>query len=269
LSSNRFITPETYENLKKGIQGLITKEEQQKAELQYSKARIQAGDKAAEALRDNRNSLERLLLKEAVKLDQADKNVSKLLAELKVLQRKAGKAVNEYEKAKNSAEYGQLPASDGEIAAGEAEREDPSSLLARIDVLLHDYYERLRLEKKRFLRAVIAVIILPVAGFIAGMQYTAAVSAEKPRQPVVEQGEKEPEHTLEVPEQQADTILPEPETQPQVQEYIVQPGDILSQIAKDHYGDSSKWELIYEANRDVIEDPHRLEVGQSLVLPQL
>ena len=37
--------------------------------------------------------------------------------------------------------------------------------------------------------------------------------------------------------------------------YEIQKGDSLSAIAKRQYGDASKWRAIYEANKDVINNP--------------
>lgn len=50
-------------------------------------------------------------------------------------------------------------------------------------------------------------------------------------------------------------------------EYVVQPGDTLSSIAKAHYGSAAMAELIYQANHDRLDDPDRLRAGQRLRLP--
>ena len=66
------------------------------------------------------------------------------------------------------------------------------------------------------------------------------------------------------------TVLGVSEGQPRVSQprtYTVQRGDTLSKIAKKSYQDSSKWKMIYDANRDVMEGPGDLQVGQQLVLP--
>jgi len=50
--------------------------------------------------------------------------------------------------------------------------------------------------------------------------------------------------------------------------YTVKAGDTLSKIALTVYGDSSKWEVIYEANKKIIgSDPNKLKVGTVLKLP--
>jgi len=50
--------------------------------------------------------------------------------------------------------------------------------------------------------------------------------------------------------------------------YTVKPGDSLSKIAKQHYGDSSLWTKIYEANKDMIGgNPNLIFPGQTFTLP--
>ncbi|WP_313205399.1 LysM peptidoglycan-binding domain-containing protein [Stenotrophomonas sp.] len=48
----------------------------------------------------------------------------------------------------------------------------------------------------------------------------------------------------------------------------VQKGDSLSKIAKQHLGDANAWKTIFEANRDVLDDPDKIFPGQTLKLPQ-
>ncbi len=49
--------------------------------------------------------------------------------------------------------------------------------------------------------------------------------------------------------------------------YTVQPGDTLSKIALRFYGQAQLWTRIFEANRDILTDPARIEVGQVLKIP--
>jgi nucleoid-associated protein YgaU len=49
---------------------------------------------------------------------------------------------------------------------------------------------------------------------------------------------------------------------------VVQVGDTLSRIAEQMYGDSSQWEKIYEANRNTLNSPQSIHVGQTLVIPR-
>jgi nucleoid-associated protein YgaU len=49
--------------------------------------------------------------------------------------------------------------------------------------------------------------------------------------------------------------------------YVVVEGDSLSKIARREYGDANKWRAIYEANKDLINDPDLIYPGQELKVP--
>lgn len=49
--------------------------------------------------------------------------------------------------------------------------------------------------------------------------------------------------------------------------YTVQPGDTLSGIAGEMYGQTALWRIIFEANRDILQDPGRIHPGQVLKIP--
>lgn len=49
--------------------------------------------------------------------------------------------------------------------------------------------------------------------------------------------------------------------------YVVKPGDTLRKIAREFYGDGTKWEDIYIANKAVIKDPNFLYPGLELRIP--
>jgi nucleoid-associated protein YgaU len=51
-------------------------------------------------------------------------------------------------------------------------------------------------------------------------------------------------------------------------QYTVVSGDSLSSIATQYYGNASKWTIIFEANRNQIQDPDRIYAGQVLRIPQ-
>lgn len=51
------------------------------------------------------------------------------------------------------------------------------------------------------------------------------------------------------------------------QTYTVQKGDTLSHIAQQQYGKASRWQAIFEANRDQIDNPDLIHPGQVLKLP--
>lgn len=49
--------------------------------------------------------------------------------------------------------------------------------------------------------------------------------------------------------------------------YVVQSGDTLSKIAKEAYGDASKYPVIFEANKPMLSDPDLIYPGQVLRIP--
>lgn len=51
------------------------------------------------------------------------------------------------------------------------------------------------------------------------------------------------------------------------QTYEVKPGDTLSKLARQFYGDSNQYMRIFEANRDQLTDPNKIQVGQKLKIP--
>jgi nucleoid-associated protein YgaU len=51
-------------------------------------------------------------------------------------------------------------------------------------------------------------------------------------------------------------------------QYTVVPGDTLSAIARQWYGDPAFWPRLFEANRDQIADPDLIFPGQVLRVPQ-
>ena len=44
-------------------------------------------------------------------------------------------------------------------------------------------------------------------------------------------------------------------------------GETLWKIAEQYYGDGSLYSKIFEANRDVLKDPNRINIGQKLRIP--
>ena len=59
----------------------------------------------------------------------------------------------------------------------------------------------------------------------------------------------------------------EPEPEPRF--YTIEKGDSLSKIAKEVYGDYKKWEALFEANKEVIENPDLIYPGQQIRIPEL
>ncbi len=51
--------------------------------------------------------------------------------------------------------------------------------------------------------------------------------------------------------------------------YTVKKGDYLSKISKEVYGDASKYNVIFEANKPMLKDPDLIYPGQVLRIPEL
>ena len=51
--------------------------------------------------------------------------------------------------------------------------------------------------------------------------------------------------------------------------YTVQSGDTLSKIAREMYGNASKYTKIFEANTPMLKDPDKIYPGQVLRIPKL
>jgi len=51
------------------------------------------------------------------------------------------------------------------------------------------------------------------------------------------------------------------------QSYTVKPGDSLSKISKTVYGNANDYMKIFEANRDILNDPNKISPGQNLRIP--
>ena len=72
-----------------------------------------------------------------------------------------------------------------------------------------------------------------------------------------------------------DSSLPVPQSQAQsaaagasgTRTYTVKPGDTLSKISKEFYGDPNRYQKIFEANRDKLENPDKIRAGQELSIP--
>lgn len=50
--------------------------------------------------------------------------------------------------------------------------------------------------------------------------------------------------------------------------YEVVPGDTLGAIAKKYYGNAGAYMKIFEANRNILDNPNLIKVGQKLQIPE-
>ncbi len=60
---------------------------------------------------------------------------------------------------------------------------------------------------------------------------------------------------------------PAAKPEPEVEYYEIVSGDTLGGIAKKFYGKSSKYTVIFEANRDIIKDANKIYPGQKIRIP--
>ena len=49
--------------------------------------------------------------------------------------------------------------------------------------------------------------------------------------------------------------------------YVVDPGDSLAYIALQFYGKPSAFQRIFDANRDTLQSPEKIQIGQRLIIP--
>ena len=47
----------------------------------------------------------------------------------------------------------------------------------------------------------------------------------------------------------------------------MQKGDTLSKISKQFYGDANEYKKIFDANKDQLKDPDKIQPGQVLRIP--
>jgi len=64
------------------------------------------------------------------------------------------------------------------------------------------------------------------------------------------------------PQQQREQAAPS-----NVRTYTVKSGDTLSKISKQFYGSANDYMKIFDANRDQLSDPDKINVGQELKIP--
>ncbi len=58
-------------------------------------------------------------------------------------------------------------------------------------------------------------------------------------------------------------------SEPEPTFYTIKKGDSLSKIAKNEYGDGGKWRELYNANREIIDNPDLIYPGQRIRIPAL
>ena len=67
---------------------------------------------------------------------------------------------------------------------------------------------------------------------------------------------------------ESDAQEPATEADAALKTYTVQPGDSLWKIAAAEYGNGAKYTAIFEANRDILDNPDLIKPGQVLKIPE-
>jgi nucleoid-associated protein YgaU len=76
-------------------------------------------------------------------------------------------------------------------------------------------------------------------------------------------------NTIRVEAPPAPEPAPAPEPEPaEVRIHEVVAGDTLGALAQKYYGAASKYMKIFEANRDILDNPDLIKVGQKLKIPE-
>jgi NitT/TauT family transport system substrate-binding protein len=102
---------------------------------------------------------------------------------------------------------------------------------------------------------------------VAAREKTVPLAEAKPKPVAAEEKAKPVAKQISGSTEKAATAVTAKATIPETQEYTVKLGDSLSKLAERFYNSTSKWEKIYEANRDTVKNPHYIYVGQKLMIP--
>jgi nucleoid-associated protein YgaU len=101
--------------------------------------------------------------------------------------------------------------------------------------------------------------LLPVEEPVKGKEPVSEKSSEKPGTDVP---------LLEPAKDPAPVVKPEFQPPAEFDEYVVKYGDTLSGIAQKMLGSQSRYQEIFEANRDRMASPDRLDVGKPIRIPR-
>ena len=71
-----------------------------------------------------------------------------------------------------------------------------------------------------------------------------------------------------IPDWKTEVVAEITATGPAGETYTVKAGDTLSKIAKHLLGDANAYPAIFDANRDQLSDPDKIQPGQVLKIPQ-
>ncbi|MFY9174265.1 MAG: LysM peptidoglycan-binding domain-containing protein [Peptococcia bacterium] len=281
MSSTKIVSKETYEELSKGIHELLEREEQLAAQLELTKDRLDAAEEAVDVLRYNCDAIEKLLKKDITILKAKDRTAAKVKKRLRTLYYRTKKSLHNYELSSNKSPDPVLtPEESATLLTSTTAIEDAFQLLTDVEILRENHIKNQKLESKRLIRFIIILIVLPIAGFIIGSHYSSYTVSLR-QTPIIEKNngfissspegdtdahpnEKPTEGSLEAPTEQP---VEEENSSSEARIYTVVEGDTLSGIAKNFYGAGKEWERIYQANIETLPDPHKLSIGQELIIP--
>lgn len=108
----------------------------------------------------------------------------------------------------------------------------------------------------------IGKVLLGGIGVAAAAKVAASAFGKKDEEASTAQADVEASEAT--PESSSGAASPD---NPAAQSYTVTSGDTLSKIAKQIYGDASEWTRIFEANRDLLDNPDTIFPGQVLRIP--
>lgn len=108
-------------------------------------------------------------------------------------------------------------------------------------------------------------MILGGAGIAAAAAAAGAYFGRRDKEE--DQPSLKPEQTTPPAATEIKADAPLPSSAPAPRTYKVESGDTLSGIAKQFYHDPNQWPRIYEANRDILNNPDRISPGQNLRIP--
>ena len=118
------------------------------------------------------------------------------------------------------------------------------------------------------MRAMAVVAVVVWMGMVLGCQEQKR--EEVPQVDLTKMGAEEAgpgEPAVQVQEEPAPAVPPQPEATASSQTYTMKAGDTLYSLARRFYGDGKLWTKIYEANKDKIRDVSDIPVGMVLVIP--
>ncbi len=107
-----------------------------------------------------------------------------------------------------------------------------------------------------------------VSGDFTSNQAATPVEREPAAQPTTDAASKAPDFSAVQGGFDSSAQATEPTVVP-AQTYTVQRGDSLSKIARRVYGETRHWRVIFEGNRDQLDNPDLIHPGQVLKIPAL